>query len=91
MIVFKEYSGSSTQVTPSKMTNSISEYDYKFITEPEDALKCLICLKVARDPKQHESCGRLFCTQCIEKQGENKPCPTCRKEYPRYFDDNRSK
>ncbi len=35
-------------VSPS--TNSTAGYEYKFITEPEDALKCLICHEVARDP-----------------------------------------
>ncbi len=64
--------------------------DYKFLTEPEDDLKCLICHEVARDPKQHEDCGKLFCEKCIEKYGMGKPCPNCRKEQPLYFYDNRS-
>ncbi len=64
--------------------------DYKFLTEPEDYLKCLICHEVARDPKQHEECGKLCCEKCIEKNGMDKPCPYCRKEQPLYFYDNRS-
>ncbi len=73
----------------SPATNSISGYEYKFITEPDD-LKCLICHEVARDPKQHEDCGKLFCEKCIEKYGKDKPCPNCRKKQPLYFQDNKS-
>ena len=63
------------------------EIDYIFITEPDDSLKCSTCFEVARDPKQCEDCGKLFCSECIEKNG-NKPCPNCRKENPRYFKDS---
>ena len=72
-------------------SNSTKDYDYKFITEPDDALKCLICLSVAKDPHQHGKCGRLFCKECIDKNGEGKPCPYCRMEHPQYFEDTRSK
>ncbi len=61
--------------------------DYKFFA---DNLKCLICHEVARDPKQHEDCGKLFCEKCIEKYGVRQPCPYCRKKKPLYFKDNRS-
>ena len=71
-------------------TNSMASIEYKFITEPDDGLKCLICHEVARDPKQHEDCGKLFCEKCIEKYGVRKPCPYCRKEQPLYFKDNKS-
>ncbi len=71
-------------------TNSMASIEYKFITEPDDGLKCLICHEVARDPKQHEDCGKLFCGKCIEKYGDTKPCPYCRMEQPKYFKDNRS-
>ncbi len=38
----------------SKMAQSRSGgYDYQFVEEPSDDLKCLICLCVARDPQQH--------------------------------------
>ena len=40
---------------------------YRFLSEPDDALKCLICLGVAEEPWQHGKCGRLFCEDCIEK------------------------
>ncbi len=70
--------------------NSTAGYEYKFITEPHDVLKCLICHEVARDPKQHEDCGKLFCEKCIERYGIRKPCPYCRKEQPLYFKDNKS-
>ena len=65
---------------------------YNFITEPEEDLNCSICLKVARRyPWQHEECGKLFCRKCIEQYGIDKPCPSCEKEKPRYFEDKRSK
>ncbi len=43
-------------------------YDYKFIEEPADSLKCLICLLVVREPQQHGGCGKLFCKVCIDKR-----------------------
>ena len=62
---------------------------YKFVSEPDDSLKCSICLEVAVDPKQEEECGKLFCSECIRKNG-NKPCPTCRTVSPKYFSDKKS-
>ena len=64
---------------------------YKFIDEPDDELKCMICLEVAEDPLQHETCGKLVCKECIEKYGREKPCPNCRREGSAFFTDNRSK
>ena len=61
---------------------------YNVIGEPSDKLKCLICLDVAKDPKQHETCGKIFCSECIESYGD-KPCPSCRAESPNYFTDTR--
>ncbi len=61
---------------------------YDFITPPDNNLVCSICLEVAKDPKQHEDCGKLFCSECIEKNGR-KPCPNCRAENPKYFKDKR--
>ena len=69
----------------------MEDYDYMFTSEPDDALKCLICLSVAKDPWQHGKCGRLFCKNCIDKNGKSKPCPNCRMEQPQYFEDTRSK
>ena len=66
-------------------------YECNFVSEPDDSLKCLICLAVARDPWQHGKCGRLFCEKCICKHGKNKPCPNCRMEQPQYLEDTRSK
>ena len=63
----------------------------KFVGEPADVLKCAICLEIARDPHQHEECGKLFCKECIEKYGRHKPCPHCRIQGPQYFRDNKSK
>ncbi len=67
-----------------------SPMNYKFVTEPDDDLKCVICLGVAIDPQQHEKCGKLFCKECLEKYGKDKPCPSCRQKSS-YYVDNRSK
>ena len=70
-----------------------SKFDYRFITEPDDSLKCSICIEVAKgQPMQHgaSGCGKLFCVKCIEKYGK-KPCAMCRGEDPKYFEDVRSK
>ena len=66
-------------------------YECNFVSEPDDALKCLICLAVARDPWQHGECGRLFCKNCLNGLLHQTPCPNCRTEQPTYFKDNRSK
>ena len=63
---------------------------HNFVSEPEDDLVCLICLEVAEEPWQHGKCGRLLCKKCLEKLGNDKPCPNCREIRPQYFEDNRS-
>ena len=65
--------------------------EYKFVRELADVLKCGICLGVARDPHQHEECGKLFCKECIDKFGRDKCCPHCRTRGSQYFRDNKSK
>ena len=75
---------------PKMASNTSIEYDYNFIGEPDDDLKCLICLEVARDPWQHGECGRIFCEECLEEYGKDNVCPLC-SEQPQYFKDNRSK
>ena len=77
------------QPTHKKMA-SITGYECNFVSEPDDTLKCLICLAVARDPWQHGECGRLFCEKCLNKYGKEKPCSNCRTEQPTYFKDNKS-
>ena len=62
---------------------------YKFVVEPDESLKCLICLEVANDPLQHEGCGKLFCKECLEKHGRDQPCPNCRGG-AHFYVDNRS-
>ena len=62
------------------------ESDYKFIKEPDDVLKCCICLEIARNPKQEEACGKLFCSDCIEEWDE--ACPHCRAEDPWYLEEH---
>ncbi len=63
---------------------------YRFINEPSDALRCQICLEVAREPVQHENCGKLFCQECIEKHGKKRSCPSCQNG-SRYFLDRKSR
>ena len=64
---------------------------FMFVSEQDDALKCLICMEVAEEPRQHEKCGRLFCRKCLDRHEKDKPCPYCRAEQPQYFIDARSK
>ena len=73
------------------MASNVCDSKYKFVSEPEDDLLCVICLEVAEEPWQHADCGRLFCKKCLDKLGKDKPCPNCRKEQPQYFNDSRSK
>ena len=63
---------------------------YNFIAEPDPNLKCAVCLELASQPKQCEDCGKLFCSECIEKN-KKKPCPNCRTDNPKYFKDVKSK
>ena len=69
---------------------SATNHKYKFIFEPDGALQCQICLEVAEEPWQHSKCGRLFCKECLDKYGRDKPCANCRMENPQYFEDRRS-
>lgn len=72
------------------MAVSNGKTQFKFASEPDDSLKCLICLEVAKNPWQHGKCGRLFCKECLDKIGAYQPCPNCRMEHPQYFEDNKS-
>ena len=63
--------------------------EYRFVSEPDDELKCLICLGIAKDPLQHVACGKLFCKACIENHGTSKPCPNCRVEQSPFYLDSR--
>lgn len=65
-------------------------YDLDFVSTPPDTLICLVCFCVAKSPRQHESCGRIFCDSCLERhQRELNICPNCREEDPHYFKDTR--
>ena len=87
-IVVMYSSKSGDKIMAAKMAPS--GYDCNFLSEPDDALRCLICLAVARDPRQHEECGKLFCSECIEKYGTDKPCPNCNKTGRQFYKDQRS-
>ena len=67
-----------------------SKLEYGLLAEPSDRLRCLICLEVAREPKQHENCGKIFCSECIAKNRDG-PCPNCRGTDQKYFLDKRGK
>ena len=69
--------------------NSDKNVDYQFITELDDEHKCVICLGLAKDPFQHEECGKLLCKECLEEYGRDKPCPHCRTD-SQYYKDNKS-
>ena len=69
----------------------IERNQHKFLQKPDEDLKCVICLDVARDPQQHDKCGKLFCLECLERYGENKPCPHCKMENWTFFSDQRGK
>ena len=73
------------------MASNVTDSKYKFVSEPEDDLLCLVCLEVAEEPWQHADCGRLLCKKCLDTLGKDKPCPNCREEEPQYFNDSRSK
>ena len=66
-----------------------SKLEYQLISEPDDELKCVICLAVAREPFQHEECGKLICKECLEEYGRHQPCPHCRSG-SQYYKDNKS-
>ena len=55
---------------------------YSFVSEPDENLKCCICLEVARYPKQEEEGGKLFCNDCLEeyelKTKGSLSCPHCK-------------
>ncbi len=65
--------------------------DKNIINQPNPNLLCFTCSKLASQPKQCEDCGKLFCSECIEKNGINNPCASCKQQNPKYFKDVRSK
>ena len=75
----------------SKMAAKRSASKFNLLAEPDNALVCGICLEVAEEPRQHEKCGKLLCSECLEKYGRKRPCPNCREKKPQYFGDSKSK
>ena len=70
-------------------TANTGGYDCKWVEDPPEDLKCLICLSVARDPQQHGNggCGKVFCQSCItEYQKKNNTCPNCRERLTTFSD-----
>ncbi len=62
---------------PSNSRPSKDGCDHKWLEDPSEELKCLICLSVAQ---QHggKGCGKLFCESCIsEHQKRSTNCPHC--------------
>lgn len=64
---------------------------YKFLGEPADKFKCLICSEVSIEPQQHKSCGGFFCKECLEKRGKGKACPNCKQEKAVFISSKRCK
>ena len=40
----------------------------QYVNEPDDDLKCAICLDVVQDPLQHQECEKLFCTRSAYRE-----------------------
>ena len=77
----------------SSVPNTVGYY-VKFVSTPPASLQCLICQLTAREPQQHGTCGKLFCSSCITTyQQQNKTlCPYCRQELiGTLFSDHKSK
>ena len=56
-------------------------YDYEFVSDPPDELKCSICLSVLRDPSLTSCCGNHFCQSCISHiKNKGMPCPLCQEQ-----------
>jgi len=72
-----------------KSEMAAASYDYDFVGQPSDDLVCPICQSVAKHPLQHGGCGKLFCKQCLEEYGRDKPCPNCRKTGLPFYKDIR--
>ena len=92
--VKKIYSNTKVSSQLLNVTSKLATgYKCNFVSVPDDTLKCLICSTIARDPWQHGKCGRLFCEECLNKHGKEKPCPNsnCRMKNPQYMEDARSK
>ena len=50
-----------------RLDDIIEGYDESlFVGDPDDDLKCPICLAVAKDPVQ-TPCGHIFCGPCFKK------------------------
>jgi hypothetical protein len=62
----------------------------RFVSEPQETLKCILCTEVADDPLQHSGCGTLMCRNCLDGYGKERPCPKC-KQKSEYYMDNKSK
>ena len=65
------------------------KHEYNFLREFPDSLNCILCLEVAKEAHQHESCRNLFCKSCYKKLNSSS-CPTCRKSGGEYFADKLS-
>ena len=73
-----------------KMGNAaLRGYDCDFLEPPPDALLCLICTFVAREPMQMDCCGKLYCKHCLNehsKLSQQFTCPHCRQDGNGFID-----
>ena len=68
-------------------------YDCQFVSEVPHALQCLICTLAAREARQIDCCGKVFCRACLSKLkwSDNSACPNCRETRWKSFADKKSK
>lgn len=54
----------------------------RFLDLKDESFSCLICLCIAKNPKECNKCGFVFCSKCISKWFLNKRiCPNrCRSK-----------
>ena len=65
--------------------------EYRLISDEAGTdLKCILCLKVAKEPLQHQECGRLLCKECwYQHKRDYNHCPHCKSEKPVFFHDKK--
>ncbi len=76
---------SSPAVQPKPKTPAGHPQDYagktfRFVEKPPEWLVCAVCQALAHNPVQANCCGKIYCSQCIERwKTRSNSCPTCRR------------
>ena len=77
----------TTERPKTSSINDLGGYDCDFLEPPPDALLCLICTFVAREPMQMDCCGRVYCKHCLtENRKRSVICPQCRRQGNGFID-----